>query len=575
MSAAGAPDAPRRSRVRLSLSEKAEMVRLLRLGASARQMQTRFSCSRRCIFDIKKKGDLILRQAEQSRSWQLKSSNKPMYPIIEKKLYQWMQIARSAKLHVNGTTLFAKALKIRDSLVKEEANPVRKAALEKFGASQSWICSFVSRSTRRSATLQGKPGAVKIAEVAGGIAKLRTVLQDYKPEFIFSVEKTNMFYKLFPRRTYVRPCEKENIIRCATQMGPQDRVTSFVCTNATGTLKVPMAIIGKSASPACFRKEAPPVSYFSQKNAWSDIVIFQKWFNLCFLPFIRAQTSEPVALIMDHWGPHGADLFDYKQQVTIHTLPTNSASIHRPMGMGVIATFKLQYRRHLLSRIKANIKERRALREAAGTLREDMRGLNEGHDPHMLNVAQLVKQAWDEIPERTIARCWVKADILPHAVESTLEAQYGRMPKGEIQDVEHRTQMAALRDVFRELKTSAHPSCDISEKLMYIDASDLQHWVSTEDAVDVKNAMANDAFTEFEQNFKNAAEAEAPSKEVVEEETVTKKITSLAEIAAAFKEAEAYAEKAGVPAASDALRRAKRALSDVFEKQNKKTKTSK
>lgn len=54
--------------MRLSLSQKAEMVRLLRLGASADEMQSQFCCSKRSVYRFKKAGDRILADASGRHS---------------------------------------------------------------------------------------------------------------------------------------------------------------------------------------------------------------------------------------------------------------------------------------------------------------------------------------------------------------------------------------------------------------------------------------------------------------------------------------------------------------------------
>ena len=100
-------------------------------------------------------------------------------------------------------------------------------------------------------------------------------------------------------------------------MKAKDRITAYVGTNADGTSKLPMAIIGKPMNPRGFRLEKPPVPYFSQRNACSDSVTFNKWFYNLFIPFVRRKTSKPVALLMDNCGPHGTDIVDHTGQIHI------------------------------------------------------------------------------------------------------------------------------------------------------------------------------------------------------------------------------------------------------------------
>lgn len=68
--------------------------------------------------------------------------------------------------------------------------------------------------------------------------------------------------------------ENKRPLRGTKEMGAKDRVIAFVRTNATGSLTLPMGIIGKSANPRCFRTGQPSVPYFNHPNAWPDTVTF-------------------------------------------------------------------------------------------------------------------------------------------------------------------------------------------------------------------------------------------------------------------------------------------------------------
>ena len=67
-------------------------------------------------------------------------------------------------------------------------------------------------------------------------------------------------------------------------------MTTNVCANASGTIKLLLLLIGKAENPRCFRnlnKEALPVDYRSQKNkknAWVDCDILRDGFFNCFVP---------------------------------------------------------------------------------------------------------------------------------------------------------------------------------------------------------------------------------------------------------------------------------------------------
>lgn len=74
-------------------------------------------------------------------------------------------------------------------------------------------------------------------------------------------------------------------------MGAKDRIIAYVLTNSDGCDKLAMGTTGKDQNPRCFRLEAPHVPYLTQKNAWSDIVTFKKWFDEVFLLHVRVKPA--------------------------------------------------------------------------------------------------------------------------------------------------------------------------------------------------------------------------------------------------------------------------------------------
>lgn len=61
----------------------------------------------------------------------------------------------------------------------------------------------------------------------------------------------------------------------------------------------------------------------------------------------------------------------------------------------------------MISCISSKIAESDALRAASEEIKAGMKELDEGYPPHMLDLTEIVKQAWDEVSERAIARCWM------------------------------------------------------------------------------------------------------------------------------------------------------------------------
>jgi hypothetical protein len=84
-------------------------------------------------------------------------------------------------------------------------------------------------------------------------------------------DETGLYFRLIPNATYTAPNEQQR--RTQGTKAQKDRVTLITYTNATGTHKIPLAVIGKAAQPCCFRTCPSSLPYNSQKNAWNDHVL--------------------------------------------------------------------------------------------------------------------------------------------------------------------------------------------------------------------------------------------------------------------------------------------------------------
>lgn len=50
------------------------------------------------------------------------------------------------------------------------------------------------------------------------------------------------------------------------------------------------------------------------------------------------------------------------------------------------------------------------------------KGLHEGYDPHILNVARMEKQTLDGVSQESVASCWVESEILPTAQSAEISS---------------------------------------------------------------------------------------------------------------------------------------------------------
>ena len=115
---------------------------------------------------------------------------------------------------------------------------------EMFGASEKWVRNFLLRHGMSSTVLHGEAGSVDVESIAERMEAISLACLDYDMENILNVDETGIFFRLLPKHTYLSTAENRKTARGTKAMKAKDRVSAYMCTNATGTGKVPIAIIG-------------------------------------------------------------------------------------------------------------------------------------------------------------------------------------------------------------------------------------------------------------------------------------------------------------------------------------------
>ena len=107
----------------------------------------------------------------------------------------------------------------------------------------------------------------------------------YSLDQVFNCDKTGLYYKDLPQTDLAAHFEK-SVDGRKTQ---KEHVTINACSNATGKIKLPLLLIGKSKNPRCFKHvscDHLPVAYASQSNAWVNTALFTDWFHHHFFPWV-------------------------------------------------------------------------------------------------------------------------------------------------------------------------------------------------------------------------------------------------------------------------------------------------
>ncbi|CAN0354316.1 unnamed protein product, partial [Ectocarpus sp. 4 AP-2014] len=141
-------------------------------------------------------------------------------------------LIQATKIGVSGSLIQVQATKIAAQMNKTD-----------FKATNGWLHRFLKRYNYTHVNLHGEAGDVDTVKVAEEIKRIREQLLRII-ELIFNMDETGLFYRCFPRGTYVSREET-----AAGAMKAKDRCTVVACGNVTGSLMVPLAIIGTSKQP--------------------------------------------------------------------------------------------------------------------------------------------------------------------------------------------------------------------------------------------------------------------------------------------------------------------------------------
>jgi len=106
-------------------------------------------------------------------------------------------------------------------------------------------------------------------ELLATLEELYGIITQYDLENVYNMDETGLFFRLLPRYSLLMP--NEDISTTRGKKKAKDRVSFIVCANASGTHKIPCALIGKPKEPACIKDRQWPILYFNQAKAWMDV----------------------------------------------------------------------------------------------------------------------------------------------------------------------------------------------------------------------------------------------------------------------------------------------------------------
>ena len=152
-------------------------------------------------------------------------------------------------------------------------------------ANEGWLHRWKKRHGIRQLSIQGEILSSRHIDTEPFKEELAEWMIEHNigPEQLYNADETGLYWKMMPNKTLASASEN----KAAGFKKVKDRVSILGCTNAAGTHKLPLLLIGKCQKPRCFKHvnlDRLPVTYRAQNNTWMTATIFQEWFKNVFVP---------------------------------------------------------------------------------------------------------------------------------------------------------------------------------------------------------------------------------------------------------------------------------------------------
>jgi len=138
-----------------------------------------------------------------------------------------------------------------------------------------WLEGFKSRNGIRKRKQYGEAASVNIEGAKDRIIELRAIVAPYPLKDIYNMDKTGLFWKAILDTTLATKSQSGTKRQKA-------RLSLANCSNADGSDKIPLWIIGALMRPRCFTQARVNINSLNihwrhNKKAWMTTVIMLKW----------------------------------------------------------------------------------------------------------------------------------------------------------------------------------------------------------------------------------------------------------------------------------------------------------
>lgn len=208
----------------LTLEERAKVIEEAK-SMSCRKIALKYGVGKTQIQSIlKNKAQILEKYSSGHHLLATKKLNKKStagYDELNQLVYEWFLDCLRRKLPMSGPLIQEKALHFAGDLGHTD-----------FKASNGWLQSFISRNNIQYKAISGERGDVPVHLVEDFRQRLATICSGFKPEDIFNMDETSLFYRDIASK-------KSFAVRGEDHAGgkrAKDRITMAFCASMKGKM---------------------------------------------------------------------------------------------------------------------------------------------------------------------------------------------------------------------------------------------------------------------------------------------------------------------------------------------------
>ncbi|KAJ5698966.1 hypothetical protein N7462_000971 [Penicillium macrosclerotiorum] len=269
------------------------------------------------------------------------------WPILDERLSDWLKDAQIGGA-VSGEQILHKADEIFKNIPEYVDFPGPQF-------SQGWLWKFKQRHQARLIEAQNQGSAPAVPENRRKeLHVLRTFCGEFQEDNIYNMDETGLMWRRAPFDASRSPSHELNKDR--------SRICLMVCTNCTGSDRLPLWVIGHKSNPDALKGvnlKALDCEWRHSPPAWVTPQIMSEWL-LNFYQHIG--TSRRVLLLLDDFNIHVTAVETTPPPPNVHiqlfpanlpAQPANAPTVRQPLSLGIMQHLKQHYRKRWLNYIVA------------------------------------------------------------------------------------------------------------------------------------------------------------------------------------------------------------------------------